>query len=101
MPLRGFKFVKGRWGRRRTFRLGATAPLVTLFAFSRSWAPATPGRGSSNREVVAAMGTPQCVRGSHHCRSHFLAASAYRFSHGRQQPDQKHGKEKIIVRTTL
>jgi thioredoxin reductase len=51
------------------------------------------GWGGGNRRVVAAMS----VCGSNHRRSCYVVSSTYRFSHGRWQSDQKHGKKKIVV----
>jgi hypothetical protein len=45
-----------------------------------------PGRGSSNCEAIAATRLPP-----------FCGYQGLHFSHGRWQPDHKHGNEQIIV----
>jgi hypothetical protein len=48
-------------------------------------------------QLVAAPSIPQCICSLHHGCSHLVGASSYRFSHGRRQADQQHGKKKVIV----
>jgi hypothetical protein len=84
-------------GRGATFRVGVAALFVASLLAVGSRASTALCQGGCNCWVVAASSIPQGVCSLHHGCSHLLGASSYRFSHGRRQANQKHGKEEIIV----
>jgi hypothetical protein len=95
---RVLKIIKVRVGRGATFGVGVTASFVASLPAVGSRAPTLLCRGGWDCWVVATLSIPQGVCSLHHGCSHLMGASSYRFSHGMRQADQKHGKEKIVVR---
>jgi hypothetical protein len=74
--------------------MGTTAPLPP----NRSGAPTAVSRGRCDRWVMAATSVPQGVRIFNHHPGCLGVTRTYRFSHGRRQSNEEHGKEQIIVR---
>ncbi len=87
--------------RNKTFGRGVAGPFVILLPASRSWASAVLGHGGGNRGAVAASSIPQGIRGSNHSHGCLVVSGAYHLPHGRRQANQKHCKEKVIVRADI
>ncbi len=79
-----------------TFGAGVTAPFVASLPAGGSGAPAALCR--ADHRVVAAPSVPLGVRGLHHGCGRSMGASSYCLSERWRKTDQKHFKEKTIVR---
>jgi hypothetical protein len=95
---RVLKIIKVRVGRGATFGVGVTASFVASLPAVGSRASTSLCRGGCNCWVVPTLSIPRGVCSLHHGCSRLVGASSYRFLHGMRQADQKHGKEKIVVR---
>jgi hypothetical protein len=91
------KGIETRLERAVAFGTPVAAPFIASLPSGKSRAPILLIRGGCDRRVVAASSIPQGVRGLHHGRDCLVVASAYCFSHGRQQANEKHSQKEVCV----
>jgi hypothetical protein len=74
-------------------------PFLLLLFFLSVGAGRLLSHGGFYHRVVAAMSVPQGIGGSNNRHGCLVVSGTYRLPHGRQYPDQEHGKKKIYVWT--